>query len=345
MRFNFSELINNTFQWGKSSKRKLLFLFTLFSIYNYLFISKSNSGVILLILVSLWWQNMNINKNGAQITFLFAIALLGLTSILLMYNSEVFAEKVSIFAFMMLMVGTIQRIVEIKYKDTNLRDYDYYLTIFIQYRFVRIVLISIGKLSHYINRKIARFINFYFNTVPTRKIDHLFNGIKFTFLVIIIIYIYLLSSNLVTRMNRYIAAEREKQYRISLNPVISSIEPLIVYAANKVVIYGKNFGWKEKGSSLVMKEGGKTEKVVTELWTDSKIIFVVPLDWKNKTAYFWINKQVRWNGKIITTKSMRVSIKVIPRTSQKVNNTPDDDAYFEQLKTLSPETLKINGYE
>ena len=51
---------------------------------------------------------------------------------------------------------------------------------------------------------------------------------------------------------------------------------------------------------------------------------------------------MKWDGKNIMVKSNEVKLQLISRDN---GWDKDDDAYFEQLKHLDKETLKINGYE
>jgi hypothetical protein len=125
----------------------------------------------------------------------------------------------------------------------------------------------------------------------------------------------------------------------SLNPVIIKIEPRLVYPSTKVIIYGRGFGWKEKKGYRLMNNLGEVQ---TDLWTDSKIIFTVPLHWSPSELNFWIEKPIEWAGRAETARSENGDIRLLQRTNQW---NSDDDEYFKQLKYLEKETLRLNGYE
>jgi hypothetical protein len=117
------------------------------------------------------------------------------------------------------------------------------------------------------------------------------------------------------------------------------VEPTIVYRATKILIKGRNLGWSENGNVKLMN--GNLE-VVPDVWTDTRIIFTVPLQWKTGINNIRIEKKIFWDSKEITAVSKSIPIKLINAGS---TFTPDDDAYFEQLKHVDPEVLKLNGYD
>lgn len=137
----------------------------------------------------------------------------------------------------------------------------------------------------------------------------------------------------------YFAKVQRELLRASLDPVIEAVEPSIVYRANKVVIYGKNLGFKPNEEQLkLLSQYGEVQK---DTWTDHEIVFTVPLHWRDGQIHLWINKPVMWEGKKIITKSAVHTIRLIPTTE---SITVQDEAYFEGLKSLRPQTLKLNGY-
>lgn len=125
---------------------------------------------------------------------------------------------------------------------------------------------------------------------------------------------------------------------LSRHPKIKKIKPYIVYYGNKAVFLGKGFGWKGTINTKFYTRQGELQ---IDLWTDNKIIFTVPLHWKLGEIYVWVEKPLFWDGKNVSVRSNEVKLKLIDRTG--AYNT-DDEAYFEQLKHLDEETLRINGY-
>lgn len=130
-------------------------------------------------------------------------------------------------------------------------------------------------------------------------------------------------------------------YRIfsSRHPKITQIEPKIVYHSTKVILLGKNFGWNPTEKIRLINKNNVA--VHTDLWTDTKIIFTIPLDWQSGEKTLWIEKPNQWEGKGVIMKSNSVTVKVIPANS---SFSTEDDAFFKQLKYLNKETLEINGY-
>lgn len=124
----------------------------------------------------------------------------------------------------------------------------------------------------------------------------------------------------------------------SRKPIITNLEPRIVYHGNKIVVTGKRFGWLNEGKrSLNFSDG----TIRADFWSDNKIEFTVPLDWRVGKIQIWIEKQETINNKKVITKS---NVATIHHISRFAPWGKDDDAYFEQLKNLSPEVLRLNGY-
>lgn len=192
-------------------------------------------------------------------------------------------------------------------------------------------------------KQIRKIVSAFFDKLiikePKRKRHHVWNMSVVIATIAAVIYIcYLLFSAGLAGYQIYKDTQHQR-LRESLNPIITKVEPSIVYHSTKVVIYGSGFGWQQEGTRALKKDG---EIVDVDLWTDTKIILTVPLHWKTGTITLWTEKPLLWDGKTVTAKSNTVKIKLIPTTN---TFTPDDDAYFQQLKTLSPETLKMNGYQ
>ncbi len=174
-----------------------------------------------------------------------------------------------------------------------------------------------------------------------RQIRRLTSKEQVTYLIIsmfIYIGLILLSLPIIKVINQKMRTEKIKEVRKSRNPVIIKVEPQIVYYATKVIVFGSNLGWKENDKVRLMT---RKEEVRTDLWTDSKIIFTVPLHWKQGVIEFWIEKNIEWNGKPEIARSNEFTLKLIPIST---SFTPDDNNYFDQLKYLNKEVLKINGY-
>lgn len=129
------------------------------------------------------------------------------------------------------------------------------------------------------------------------------------------------------------------QIRESRKPSVQDIQPHYVYRALKVVVYGKNMGFKPSESDLrIMSQYGEIQK---DEWTDKKIVFTVPLTWKDGPVHIWVEKPVEWGGVTEIISSKTIDIKLIPTTEK---FTPDDDEFFKDLPKLKKEVRDINGY-
>ncbi|QQG44100.1 MAG: hypothetical protein HYW86_04540 [Candidatus Roizmanbacteria bacterium] len=129
-----------------------------------------------------------------------------------------------------------------------------------------------------------------------------------------------------------------RKVKESRNPVVQKFEPRIVYYATKVIIKGKNFGWKNEGEELISNFG----KVYTDFWSNEKIIFTIPLHWKTGEVSLRLEKPNIWQGKPIISKSKIITLWLLPITASFTNA---DTEFYEQMSLTDKETQKINGYE
>lgn len=171
--------------------------------------------------------------------------------------------------------------------------------------------------------------------IPSRNKERKYFIKKILFSMIILLSIHLTVMILDTKIYEY----NHNQQFIARHPQINNIRPQIVYYDNKVVLTGRGFGWKGLIDTKFKYQDGV---INVSLWTDTKVIFTVPLHWKVGDLTIWIQKPIEWDGKNVTVKSNEVKLRLISRDD---GWDKDDDAYFEQLKHLDQETLKINGYK
>lgn len=162
---------------------------------------------------------------------------------------------------------------------------------------------------------------------------YIIENILFAIVVLLLIHIF------VILLDRQIVSYSHYQLFLTRHPQIQSIKPKIVYYNSKIVLTGKNFGWGKNNDAKFMYKGGSVD---ITLWTDSKVIFTVPLHWKEGDITIWMQKPIEWDGGKKLIKSNMVTIELISR-----NNGWDKNAneYFEQLKHLDEETLELNGYK
>jgi len=318
-------------------KPSILFIFLCIGID--IFVTRQSSDGVISILTALWLIGAVAYKLEARYSFGVALVFLTFCPFLLTANMDWVAEKSAIWAYMMLVSGTIQSIFEISpvlqkvSTSKPVRSISALLR-FVFFTFDQLINIVIA----FIKQIIIFSLKYIFKKMPTSISDWIVFVGKILFLLFILVIIFIASIFIIQKTYNIAHIINQKKLRILQNPVIETAEPALVYPAMKVVMYGKNFGWRGSENVLLAK---KDEAIITDLWTDTKIIFTVPLHWKPGNIFLWIQKPITWEGKRINTRSEKVHIKLLKNTG-KMN--ADDDAYFEQLKTLSPETLEINGY-
>lgn len=172
-------------------------------------------------------------------------------------------------------------------------------------------------------------ISYIEKTLVAYKRDRILFAKRVLFVILIVVFIRTADF----QINHYFE-------RLTRNPKIYSIEPHIVYRSTKVILRGYNLGWKPDNAALRLYSSyGEVQK---DFWSDSEIIFTVPLSWKDGMVKLWVEKPINWDGKNFIAKSDIITIKLIPSSS---TFTPADDEFFKQLKNLDKETLRINGYE
>ncbi|MDO8610243.1 MAG: hypothetical protein Q7R95_06850 [bacterium] len=366
-----------------SSIREILLLIVLSGILVDIFVIKGGYDGIILLFTGLWTLVLIGYSVEARINFIFALIFLVFCPILLILKLDTIAEKSAVWTYMFLVVGTIQSIIEMKLEPVGLIEYSAFLKKIVGYAILQnLAFISVKILLNILDftKKIfAFFVSFlnnriiiifkYFitllkriiNTKPTSIQDHIMNILKisgifsaFGFVIIFIVSLPIVlgytTIKLTIVVNNYaiyyqkkLADEKLQKERSNLDPYIEKVEPAIVYPSTKIIVFGKGFSSRANDSQtnrVILRNEG--EIITLDYWDDNKIIFTVPLHWKIGINHIWIDKPIIWNNKSDITKSNVVSLKLLP-VSQIM--TPDDDAFFEQLKKLTPEARKINGYE
>lgn len=299
-----------------------------------LFIMRPYSDVVLIMTMFLWFfVIVGFNIDPIKISVLNLILLMGLPLILITGNVTA-GEKLAIYTITSIMSMNLYFIFKPDYSDARISK-----------KILLVVHRRIGKLATTVNSPFAlalfktrALLGRVFNIQPRNRWDHIRNLLT---LIAIILLLFLLIF-VVSAINEKISADqniqRERIKREMLNPNISTVEPRIVYQSTKILILGNGFGFNDDGSSHLMSNVGE---VRADLWTNEKIIFTVPLDWKPERITLWITKKTTWKGRHLVVTSEIFDILLIPRTDR---FTSDDDMYFEQLKKLKNETLILNGY-
>jgi hypothetical protein len=171
--------------------------------------------------------------------------------------------------------------------------------------------------------------------IPASNMSNLRLAERILYIFVILLFIHslvIMTDGKIRKYNHY-------QLFLSRHPRIEVVKPQIVYYDTKVVLLGRGFGWKGKIDTKFKYQEGKID---ISLWTDTKVIFTVPLHWKTGDLSIWLQKPIEWDGKNMMVNSNNVKLRLISRDD---GWDKDDDAYFEQLKHLDKEVLKINGYK
>ena len=303
-----------------------------------IFIIRKYSDNVTSFLTLLWIIAIITYRMDARISFGLALIFLTLCPFLLIVPMDWIAEKSAIWAYMMLVVGTFQSVVDISPILQKILKTKFVQSII---KFIRAVLTMVDRLIInslvFIKQTFILLLKLIFNRLPNTFFGWLIFIGKLFFLIFAL-FIFLISVTFITlKIQNAIRIINHKKIRLSMNPTIEVIEPTLVYKATKIVIYGNGFGWDTKKSKAII-DGKKIDAV---LWTDSKIVFPVPLEWKDGSHEIWIEKQIDWDGKKIMANSQKFNIKILPITG---SFTEEDRLYFEQMKTWRKETKELNGY-
>lgn len=261
--------------------------------------------------------------------FIIALMLYAFFFIPYTSGSLIMADRIVVWSFIFLLVGTASFFTSVGDDAADLKAF---------FTFLRGKYINIKYLLNQLIRALKKYIEQHLIYHPQTPRDYMINIARIILMLILFVTIIVTTLLLLFSMHSAVKRYQKKLTRISLNPVINSIEPRIVYQSTNVIIWGRGFEWSDNKAVLKSQYG----PITTTLRTDKKIIFTVPLHFKPGPLKLWIEKPIQWNGKNTTAKSNIFEIKLIPRSQSFTN---DDDEYFEQLKTLDPEVLTINGYK
>ncbi len=324
----------------------VLMLIFLIGIVGDIFFITPYSDSISLFLILIWITILVSFRFESRVSFTIALVLLIVFSFLHLGLNAYFAEKLAIWAFIFLIVGCCELIVE-------QNDYHWtlhYPRISLIYKpiisFSIFIFVSLKKfIKRFVTSSIrigANIINRLFIHNPKNFFDFFANFIKFVILSYVIIILSLVLIHASKYAGKFIYLKirtyQEKQARLALQLEVKKIEPRIVYHGTKVIIFGYNFGPNKNNSVKLMKGDGLVD---IDAWSDTKIIFSVPLHWKPGIITLRLEKNDGEKDTSGKNKSLGMQLKLLPTAE---HFTPDDDVYFQQLRSISDETLKINGY-
>ncbi len=328
-----------------SKYRNLLFYLTILGIFFDVFSFPRNSDLLLLALTFSWTLTIIGFKTESRTSFVLALFWLILTPFFLILKKDIIAEKMAVWTYMMLVVGTIQSIIELKIDSSGLNSPQEFAQTLNKSK-LNLFLINLGgflisKIYLHliqIKNKLIKLLKKYLSPEPKTFLQMIVYLLKIVSIIVSAFLILFFSGLVINKTNKEINKIKKDLHRKSLNPRIEKVEPTLVYKSTKVILFGKNFGWNQEDQLRIYTTQGE---IRPDLVNDTKIIFTIPLHWKEGEIDIWLGKLVGWEGKTIQAFSNTVKIKLLPITP---NFTSQDDLFFKQLKKLNPETRKINGY-
>ncbi|MEN9327862.1 MAG: hypothetical protein RI947_670 [Candidatus Parcubacteria bacterium] len=312
--------------------RKLWILLLICALLIDLVLAGQQLDVILLAVSLLWLATVVAHSFPPNVNFYISLILIAPYSFFMTFSLKDLAEKTAVYIYLFFVIGLLQSATLLLRKSHLSEELD---------KIEEDSILFIHRVSAFIYKASTRGVEIYisilqryFNMKPQTRRDYYMNILKALLLVVFII------SGIIGSMYTVKAIKKElkRQERARQNPVILIVGPTVVYRSTKVMIKGKNLGWNVNGNVRLINNG---QEIFTDLWTDSKIIFTVPLHWKLGENTLTIEKKIFWEDKEESANSKPVTIKLI---NAGTSFTSDDDAYFEQLKHLDPEILKLNGY-
>lgn len=101
-----------------------------------------------------------------------------------------------------------------------------------------------------------------------------------------------------------------KQKKLRESFTITKIIPRKTTYAEKVDVYGYNFGWRQNEKYIMQTEYGP---FVPSLWNDTKLSFTVPLHWKEGKVNLWLEKTAQESSQSALLQSNKVEMEILSR--------------------------------
>lgn len=336
-----------TFRFVIKAREKLTSIFKPYLLFLFLyifidvFIIRKYSESVITLFIFLWILEVSANRLESRYSFALAFVLFMFCPFLLSVNIDWVAEKSALWAYMFLVMGTVHALIELRTEQSP-RMSAFFNTISMTTSHA-VTRFKTNRLTNYSSDiirsalSVISYVDCFLIALAKKIMGVAFSSLR-NFIKIITIFI-ICSIILIMGFDLYLIAKSNYE-RLMKNPGQPVIEPMLVYAGTKVILYGERFGDQSNNKFALMRDG---VRIRTDHWDDHKIIFTVPLDWKKPGEMkIWIEKPVEWNAETVIERTRPVVIKLLLVTD---HFTSDDDLYFEQLKTWRKETKELNGYE
>ena len=294
-----------------------------------------------------WMLFLTIYEKGSNTSLLLSLFFIVLTPCYLAMKMEAYAELFAAWGYVFFTVGTAHVFMEYYLPQFLHKPYYRFLSVVKSYFNKSTIFTSLlkGMLFYDALPKLIKLLKRIYSFVITlflgdlRERSNIFKYIvRLIITASVLMLIFIVAIKTFYNIRRELTSRERNRTRISLIPVIQSVEPWIVYKGTKVVIYGSSFT-KNSDDKWKLYVNGKEARV--DQWEDNKIIFTIPLTWNSGYLYLQVEKNLHWDDDYEIVKSNIRSIRLLQITS---SFDIDDEEYFNQLEKLHNEVLELNGY-
>ncbi|MDO8609967.1 MAG: hypothetical protein Q7R95_05430, partial [bacterium] len=133
------------FQYVCAQIRSVLLFFVIPGLLIDIFIIQGNNNIVILLLTGFWVLILIGYNIEARINFVFALIFLILCLILIILKLDPFAEKSAIWLYIMLIIGTFQLLIEVRFETKGLVKYPVFLKKIIGYPIIQLIVLFIVK--------------------------------------------------------------------------------------------------------------------------------------------------------------------------------------------------------
>ena len=325
-------VLNTPPAWIRKGRILFAAIFILGFIADTFLITKSSELIIFIVFLSYVFTVVTYRINLLKQAYLSAV-LLALVPVLYLMQKNVAADKIGVWAFLVILTTFIQIYFN---KKNEVRDN------FIDNLVHDIKMASrIKQISRYAAKTkniAATHIKDYLGGRPKKPAEYIIFVWKLLLLFCAFVALIYITYSTYIFLDNKIENYKSRKVLEKRTPTVLSYGPSVAYRGTKIILHGREFDWKEYNNVKLMSTYGE---VTTDIWTDTKIIFRLPYEWRDGRLQIWIEKPMLWNDGWYSIKSDPVDIKVIPVTG---SFTKDDEKFYEQMKKLDEETRRINGY-
>jgi hypothetical protein len=310
----------------------LLVFLLIFFIIDLLFFSRTFEPLYVVIIFVLWFCLEVFKPDHRDMIFISLLLFLGVI-IAPHFKNE---QKFAVWSFMILAISTIYAVMtSVKEEHESIPSV---MLSFCMPKLQR-ARYALEHKAKMIAAKIMRVARRYYINHPQTTSQYIQNSFFFFFLFILIGSLSITSFISVRFVKHQIAVYKEAQQELHIHPIIEKIEPELGYFGTKVILRGNRFGWIEHDHVQLDVDGWALK---TDLWTNEKIIFTIPIEWGTGVKNMSVIKKTSWKNKPVNARSNIVHFQLLNRSAS-INKL--DEKYLDSIKNWSEEAKKINGYQ